>query len=235
MKKLSQMLIHHKTPAPEFFYLLLIFMVFTFSCSHLPRISETEIAEPKRILEKCQHVFPDSDWHFVHSIEATLSKKDKAYLLGITRISPQNQTIWAVMMTLEGMVLLDAFYDSNIIINRAIPPFDSKLFAQGLMEDISLIFFKPEHSDVETGLSDSGETICRYYGHNDRITDVVIEQNGNSIINSYQHNRLHRSIHLYGKEAQHHPFIFQRLELIALKPSKYRMDLNLLNAEPLTQ
>jgi hypothetical protein len=236
LNKSFQMLIHNKIlnkilrPA----YLLLI-LGLNFSCSHIPNIYPTEITNPNQILEKCRCVFPDNDWHFVHLIEATLSKEHKAFMMGITRISPQSRTIEAVMMTFEGMVLFDAYDNGKIIINRAIPPFDSEFFAQGLMEDIRLIFFQPKEAIVEWGLSDTGKYICRYHGNEETITDVIFEQNDRLTVSSYHRHRLHREIRFYRGDKQSPPFIFQRLELIAHRPVKYKMDLNLLESEPLTR
>jgi hypothetical protein len=242
LKKSFHMVIGHKTLTLKWvnrimrpFYLLLISLVSTFSCSHIPKIYLTEYTDSDHIPEKCHSIFPDGDWRFVHSIEVALSGGNNAFMLGVTRISPQNQTIWAVMMTLEGMVLFDAFYDGRMVINRAIPPFDSEFFAQGLMEDIRLIFFQPEKIAVEIGLSGTGESICRYHSPEEIITDVVIGQNNSLTINRYHRNLLHRTVRLYRGETQRHPSIFQRLELIAHKPVKFEMDLNLLETEPLTE
>ncbi len=228
------MLILHKTlnRILQPFYLLLILLVSNYSCSHIPNIYTTEIDDPDHILEKCRSAFPDSTWNFVHSIEATLSPKNSAFMLGITRIYPQSRSIWAVMVTFEGMVLFDAYDDGNIVINRAIPPFDSEFFVQGLMEDIRLMFFQPKEATVELGLLDTGKYACRYHSNEKTITDVIIEQNGNLTVSRYHHHRLHRSVRFYRGDKQSRPFIFQRLELIAYNPVKYKMNLNLLESEP---
>lgn len=237
MKKSFQMLIHHKklNRILQPFYLLLILLFSNYSCSHIPNIYTTKINDPDHILEKCRSAFPDSTWNFVHSIEATLSQKNSAFMLGITRIYPQSQNTWAVMMTFDGMVLFDANDDGKIIINRAIPPFDSEIFVQGLMEDIRLIFFQPKEAIVELGLLDTGKYVCRYHSNEEVITDVIIEQNGNFTVSRYHHHRLHRNVRFHRGDKQSLPFIFQRLELIAYKPVKYKMNLNLLEAEPLTR
>jgi len=236
------MFIRHKTLTPDsiafrkkIFAVLSVLLVSTFSCSHVPDIYITGLTDPDNIPEKCNSVFPDDDWRFVHSIEATLPGGNTAFMLGVTKISPKNRTIWAVMMTLEGLVLFDAFFDGKMVINRAIPPFDSEFFAQGLMEDIRLIFFHPENTAVEIGLSSNGERICRYHSHENMLTDVIIGQNGSLTVNRYNQYRLHRTVRLYRGEKQKHPSIFQRLELIARKPAEYEMDLFLLEAEPLTK
>jgi len=236
------MFIPHKSLTPDsiafrkkILAVLSVLLVSTFSCSHIPDIYITEFTDPDHILEKCHSVFPDGDRRFVHSIEATLPGGDNAFMLGVTQISPQNRTIWAVIMTFEGMVLFDAFYDGKMVINRAIPPFDSESFAQGLMEDIRLIFFQPEETAIEIGLSGAGESTCRYHSLENLITDVAFGQNNSVTLNIYHRYRLYRTVHFHRRESQSDPSIFQRIELIAHKPVKYEMDLNLLEAEPLTK
>lgn len=242
LKKFPQMFINPGTITPKsckrllhLVYFLLIPVFSTVSCSHIPKIYKAEFTDPAQILERCHAVFPDGDRRFVHSIEAELAGGNNAFMLGITRISPQNRTIWAVMMTFEGMVLFDAVHNDSMVINRAIPPFDSEFFAQGLMEDIRLIFFEPEGHPIEIGTLVSGESICRFHTHEEMITDVTIGQHSHVTINRYHRQRLHRSIRLYRGETQSDPSIFQRLELIAHGPVKYKMKLNLLEAEFLNE
>lgn len=201
----------------------------------MPKIYKAEFNDPVQILERCRDVFPDGDRSYVHSIEAELTGRNHAFMLGITRISPQDRTIWAVMMTFEGMVLFDAIHDDSMVINRAIPPFDSKFFAQGLMEDIGLIFFEPERNFFEVGTLGTGESICRFYTHEKMITDVTIGQYSHVTVNRYHRHRLHRTVRLYPGETQSDLSVFQRLELIAHGPVKYKMELNLLETELLKQ
>jgi hypothetical protein len=217
-------------------YVVLILTVSTFSCSRIPQIYNTEFADSDNdILNKCQSVFPDGDRQFVHSIEATLSGKNNAFMLGVTQIYPQSGTIRAIMMTFEGLVLFDAFYDGKVIINRAIPPFDSKFFAQGLMEDIRLIFFQPKGTTVEISLTNTGGNVCRYHHNHDDITDVTIDQSNILTINRYHQRRLYRTVRLHQGKTANDPSIFQRVELIAYRPAKYKMDLNLLESEPINR
>ena len=82
--------------------------------------------------------------------------------MGVTVISPEERKIESVIMTIEGFVFLDAYYDQKVVINRGIPPFDSIDFARGMMDDIKLIFFKPEGGLIESGMSDDGSYLCRY-------------------------------------------------------------------------
>jgi hypothetical protein len=201
----------------------------------MPKIYKTEFTDPAQILQKCRSVFPDGDRRFVHSIKAELTGVNHAFMLGITQISTQNQTIWAVMMTFEGMVLFDAIYDDSMVINRAIPPFDSEFFAQGLMEDIGLIFFEPEGNSFEVGTLGNGESICRFYTHEKFFTDVTFGQYSHVTVNRYHRHRLHRTVRLYPGETQSDMSAFQRLELIAHGPVKYKMELNLLETELLKQ
>jgi hypothetical protein len=93
--------------------------------------------------------------------------------MGITVISPMAQTIECVIMTLEGLVLFDTRYDQGLIIDRAIPPFDRIEFAKGLMEDIRLIFFKPDGQLIGAGILEDGSSICRYKNLEGETIDIV--------------------------------------------------------------
>jgi hypothetical protein len=76
--------------------------------------------------------------------------------MGVTELSSDPERIHAVMMTIEGLVLFDALFDGKLTINRGVAPFDSREFAEGLMDDIRLIFFKPAGNAVDAGLTEDG-------------------------------------------------------------------------------
>ena len=70
-------------------------------------------------------------------------------------------------------VFLDAYYDQKVVINRGIPPFDSMDFVRGMVDDIKLMFFKPEGSLVESGISGDGSHVCRYINDAGSVIDVI--------------------------------------------------------------
>ncbi len=84
--------------------------------------------------------------------------------MGVTVISSRLRTNRSVIMTFEGFVVFDGEYDGRLIVHRALPPFDSPHFAEGLMEDIRLIFFEPQGPVI--GAGDARERIGRVPARN---------------------------------------------------------------------
>ena len=152
---------------------LLILLLGTVSCAGLPKIDPVNLSTIPEIHKRCSDVFLEGKWRFVHLIEFTMPGNKKSFVMGITVISPEERKIESVIMTIEGFVFLDAYYDQKVVINRGIPPFDSIDFARGMMDDIKLMFFKPEGSLVESGISGDGSHVCRYKNDAGRVIDVI--------------------------------------------------------------
>ena len=148
-------------------------LLFINSCASLPEMYPAGGPAASEIHAKCSAPFPQDKWQFVHYIEATLPGGKKGFVMGITVISPMTETIECVIMTLEGFVLFDAQYDQGLMINRAISPFDRIEFAKGLMEDIRLIFFKPDGPFVGSGILEDGSPVCRYKNFEGRVIDII--------------------------------------------------------------
>jgi hypothetical protein len=104
---------------------LLILLLGIFSCTGLPKVDPVNPSIIPEIHKRCSDVFLKGKWRFVHLIEFTMPGNKKSFVTGITAISPEEEKIESVIMTIEGFVFLDAYYDQKVVINRAIPPFDS--------------------------------------------------------------------------------------------------------------
>ena len=152
---------------------LLILLLGTVSCTGLPKLDPVKPSTIPEIHKRCSDVFPQGKWRFIHLIEFTMQGNKKSFVMGITVISPEERKIESVIMTIEGFVFLDAYYDQKVVINRVLPPFDSIDFARGMMDDIKLMFFKPEGSLVESGISGDGSHVCRYKNDAGRVIDVI--------------------------------------------------------------
>ncbi|MEA3438315.1 MAG: hypothetical protein U9R43_17760 [Thermodesulfobacteriota bacterium] len=152
---------------------LLILLLGTVSCTGLPKLDPVNPSIIPEIHKRCSDVFPEGKWRFVHLIEFTRPGNKKSFVIGITIISPEERKIESVIMTIEGFVFLDAYYDQKVVINRGIPPFDSIDFARGMMDDIKLMFFKPEGSLIESGISGDGSHVCRYKNNAGSVIDVI--------------------------------------------------------------
>lgn len=121
----------------------------------------------------CVDPYVTGKWEFVHSIEAVFNGH-RSFFTGITIISSRNRTMKCAIMTTEGFVLFEAGYDNRgMHVIRAVSPFDSKPFARGLMEDICLIFFRPQGRMIRVGYTKDGSFVCRYTDSDNRTVDIV--------------------------------------------------------------
>jgi hypothetical protein len=217
--------------------LLLSVIGFCLSCSSLPRVyPSVDLATPQAE-QACRDLFPKGDWQFWHSIEATLPGGQKGFLMGLTVISSANRTAHCVIMTQEGFVLFDAFYDEEISVERAVAPFDSEAFAKGLISDIQLIFFTPNGSPSETGYDKDGASICRYHIPDGRLVDLVMLGDRSWKIRQYsRQTRLERTVSAFSnqqyREENRHA-IADRLELTACGAAGYSLIMDLIEAVPL--
>ena len=151
----------------------LILSLGTVSCTGLPKIDPVNPSIIPEIYQRCSNVFVKGKWQFDHLIEFSMPGNKKSFVRGITVISPEEKKIKSVIMTIEGFVFLDAYYDQKVVINRGIHPFDSIDIVRGMMDDIKLMFFKPETDPVESGISSDGSHICRYKYNTGNVIDVI--------------------------------------------------------------
>ncbi len=152
---------------------LLILLLGTVACTGLPKLDPVNPSIIPEIHKKCSDVFLEGKWRFDHLIEFPMPGNKKSFVMGITVISPEERKIESVIMTIEGFVFLDAYYDQKVVINRGIPPFDSIDFVRGMMDDIKLMFFKPEGSLYESGSCGDGSHVCRYKNGDNSVIDVI--------------------------------------------------------------
>ena len=217
--------------------LLLSVLGLILSCSSLPQVYPAgNSADPLPRLT-CRGPFPDGDWQLLHSIEATLPGGKKGFLMGLTVISSSNRTVRCVIMTLEGFVVFDALYDKQITVKRAIAPFDSEDFANGLIEDINLIFFEPPGSTMTAGFLKSGQAVCRYQKPDGRMVDIINQEEHSWEIRLYlPDNRLVRTVKsMSTKEPDlaDRKGILDRIELNAHGSAGYVLIMDLVEAIPL--
>ena len=164
---------------------LVILLLGTVSCTGLPKLDPVNPSIMPEIHKRCADVFLEGKWRFVHLIEFTMPGNKKSFLMGITVISPEERKIESVIMTIEGFVFLDAYYDQKVVINRGIPPFDSIDFATGMMDDIKLMFFKPEGNFLEVSVFEDGSNVCRYKNSDGSVIDVITKSGCNWEIRKY--------------------------------------------------
>ncbi len=214
------------------FSLLLIFLIL--SCASLPRI------EPERPSPAPGHSrlspFPDRPSRFVHTMEAVMPNGKSAFLMGVTQVNPGNESVHCIIMTIEGLVMFDARFHEEIVVHRAIAPFDSDFFARGLMEDIRLIFFQPGGAPIVSGLLEDGAPVQRHETPGGRIVDVIARDENRWEIRQYKQRGSPRRevlIRLAEKgEGKNRMAAPERIELIAHDSPGYRLTMDLIQAEP---
>jgi hypothetical protein len=149
-------------------------------------------------------------------------------MMGLTVISSRLRTIRSVIMTLEGFVVFDGEYDQHLTVHRALPPFDSPHLAEGLMDDIRLIFFEPDGPLVGCGVLDNGSAVCRHEIPGGNAIDIEsLADNGWELRRYGPSQRLVRTLRVLPGET--HPSGFpEKMELIASGGQTYRLFMTLL-------
>lgn len=213
---------------------MLLGMMLVAACAGPPRIAVPPEAPHDDVAAACAAVFPQGNWQFAHAIQAHLPDGSRQTMIGISRISPAARALECAMLTLEGMVLFQARYDGTAIeVKKAVPPMDQPGFAQGLIDDIALLFFPPAAPPVQTGSLKDGARICRY-SLTHGIQDVIVQPDGRWEIRRYgTDGRPRRTVLPDGSEVRHPQGFPSRLELRAHGAKGYRLNLSMMEAIPL--
>ncbi len=214
--------------------LLFCIVLLLFSCSTIPKLETLNSETLPVVINECRTMFPTRGWQFVHSIEAIINGRQKAFLIGITDISPDLGRIRCAIMTIEGLVLFDALSDQETVIRRGIRPFDSMAFAKGLMNDIRLIFFSPDGERIKTGMLGNGSYVCRYGNDGKTIVDLIANPDLTWEIRQYRNGDPARTVKAYLKKDvtdENQYVVPERLELTAHGAHAYSLVLRLIRAE----
>jgi hypothetical protein len=220
-------------------FLLSCTLVLFISCSSLPTVYPIDGSGHPLPPQRCGRMFPEGKWQFLHSIEATMPGGEKVLMMGLTVISSRARTARCVIMTIEGLVVFDAQYDRQVTINRGIPPFDSVALAKGLIDDIQLIFFKPQGPLIRSGVLESGFPVCRYQNADGHVVDLIAHPDGSWELKQYtKHLGLIRTVKASpGETAGHRDSVGvpARLELRANGSPGYALVMDLVEAVALTR
>jgi len=217
---------------------LLSVLLISASCSSLPEIQPFRSPLPEGSENRCEQPFVKNKWQFVHSIRAVLPDGQRQSMIGTIIVAPERNTVHCILMSIEGLVLLDAVYDQKVTVNRAVPPFDEPGMVQGLIGDVRLMFLRPEGVRTASGVVGERSAICRYTDKDGSTVDVIVQPNGNWRIDQYSSfDFLQRSVQ--GVFAEDHQtdvlgeVIPERLELIAPGFMGYKLSMKLIEAVPL--
>ncbi|RJQ85395.1 MAG: hypothetical protein C4519_03225 [Desulfobacteraceae bacterium] len=215
---------------------LLFIMIFLLpaACARLPEIRTPSDAARTDPAAACARIFPHGRWQFVHSIEAAPPDGARQTLLGVIQVSSRHRAVHCIMMTVEGLVILEARYDGAVHIQRAVPPMDRPGLAEGVIRDLLLVFFAPEQPARQAGFVGGGDPICRYPLPDGGIQDIQIKDNGQWTIRRYTaRRRMIRSVHSDPGVRLSSLGFPTRLVLQAQGLLGYRLTMTLLEATPL--
>ncbi|MBI5063736.1 MAG: hypothetical protein HZB87_09825 [Desulfatitalea sp.] len=213
---------------------ILLLALLPLACARLPEIRDVEPAATQRTVAECAAIFPRGAWQFVHAIQFFPPDKSSQTLVGVVRLSSEAKHFHCVMMTIEGLVLFEAEYDGAITIQRAVAPLDKPGVAEGMVEDIRLIFFAPGEPCGSAGLSPESTRICRYALADGGRQDILLAADGAWQIQRYNpRRRLVRSVAPLGKEEIRPDGLAARLELKAPGAAGYRLVMRLVEAVPI--
>jgi hypothetical protein len=210
-------------------FLFFVLTTFCMSCGGLPVIKQMNPQATPETVQRCHLPFLSNPYRFIHSIEATVPGGSTGVVLGITVFDPAANTIHSAIITIDGFVLFDAWYDEKgIHIDRALPPFDAQHLARPMMEDIRLLFMAPDGYLSDAGLLEDGSTICRYHEGENMIEDVVVHQDSTweIAVFSGRHERL-RTIRALSVQDG----IPAMVELTGSGPWSYSLQMRLISAE----
>ena len=207
---------------------LLLFFILLFSCQTLPVIDPPlSLKNEKSFI--CPSPFLKQKSHFVHAIETRMDGQTQSAIIGVTAADPVSRSIDCAIMTAEGMVLFEVQSGPDkLMVNRALPPFDSENFAKNMIEDIKLIFFMPEGKLEKKGYLRDGSTVCRHHEENGDWIDIIKNTSADIEIRRYSSSGALKRQIFFNKMAKN---IYQHIELQAYDVFDYSLLMNLIEAQ----
>ena len=206
------------------------------SCVRLPDIMPNANHVRNDAIQTCNHLFSKGRWQLTHTIEAIVPGGKKIGLVGASVVSPHERTIQCALMTVEGFVLFSGCYDEKLAIERAVSPFDRPGFAEGLINDLRLLFLKPKASRIKTGFVD-GMHVCRFMSSTEGAIDILFGNDQTWKVHKYSLNhKLERTIEARGQmltDETDGTFFAKKMTLKRHGILGYQLNLQLVEAIPL--
>ena len=220
-------------------YLFLLSSCTIFQTSNLPEIIDRQpMSESTRrqIQQRCEQNFFQGHYQFVHSIVFELANGQGATVIGVTVLD--GETLKTGLLGVEGFVLFEAVLTKGkqLVVNRALPPFDNSEFAAGLMRDVQILFRAPSDENLLIGRLADGAPICRYFQQEDQITDIIVNTDGSSRVNVYDPDYEHiRSFITGPRIAVNGKMIPETIEFEAHGLRGYTLKTTLISADKIIQ
>ncbi len=194
------------------------------SCSHLPSLGPlAPEVNPKNLEASCLALFSKQPQRFVHQISADLPMDQHSAMLGVSLVYPARRHLRAVLLSVEGLTLLDAERSpSGDLVHRAIGPMEDQDFARGLLDDVELLLLAPR-GETRFGQV-AGQATCRTQ-IDGGVTDIRFDGQNWHLKRYDSQGRLLRTI-----QATH-----QNAQIKALGLGSYLLKLKLQSQENLDQ
>jgi hypothetical protein len=158
---------------------LIMYACLLCQCTHAPVMDALRV-NPE-IEKDCLSVFPSKPFRAVHKIEADLPFGGYETFIGVTEIHPDTGLIKIILLSPEGITLLDAECRGlEITINSGIPPLDKKDFAAGLLDDIRFLFMPPK-GNLEGALNNN-DSSCLCVWTKDNLRTEILKEKDRTII-----------------------------------------------------
>lgn len=206
-------------------------ITFLFACHSLPPIHPG--LNSGEMSFACADPFVKHPHRFVHAIETRMPGDIRSTVIGIAIVDPARRFISCAIITAEGMVLLEAeSSESQTIIHRALPPFDSTSVSQNMLKDIKLIFLSPQGQLYQKGYLSGESKACRYREENGDWVDIEENRDNKTLITYYiSSGALKRQVVLDNKEANP----YGNIVLQAKDYFDYFLIMNLIDAQPIRE
>jgi len=216
--------------------LLLLAALMLGGCARLPEIHATQCLSPAECEALRASVFPQGRWQLVHSLLIHPPVGSEQTVLGVIQLSSLQGTFHCFLMTIEGLVLFEAEYNGAATVQRALPPLDRPGMAEGIVQDIALIFLEPKQPLRTAGLGKDSRRICRYPAADLGVEDIALSPDGSWEIRLYtKYHRLTRIVSAPPQDDSHASVLPSLVELIAPGPMGYRLKMRLIDAIPLEE
>ncbi len=181
-------------------------------------------------LPGCYAAFPAEPWESVHRLEATI-RGGFFSALGVTKGEPSKRRVQSLLLTPEGFILFDAERQENdMVVKKAVAPFDSPAFARGLMDDVALLFLPPQMKPRTWGKVSDGTMICEWEDLDGSHTEMT-----GSMARGWRIQRRNKRGEVIKEILLNGPFVdgvASRIELRAFEPATYRLKMTLVQSSP---
>jgi hypothetical protein len=173
---------------------LLFILALSASCANLPQIMPDTRCAPDAAMA-LSTVFPSGRWQLTHAMDAIVPGGKKSGLIGVSVLSSADRSIACALMSLEGFVIFSGRYDGRLTVDRALPPFNRPGFAKGLIDDLMMLFFKPDGPMQKTGMLPDGAGVYRFGASGGGTTDIILRDDHAWSVQKYSsRHQLERSV-----------------------------------------